>query len=169
MSTNERGKLIGDIISNMRMMAENAHKQFSDGDTFLALAFKSDKELMKIARLSGTVKSKNPVKNKGTSRYKLIHCNACERKYGHKVAIAKIYKIDFGGSVPQDHILAIIRGHYKLYHPRLFKQMTRKSVATRLMSNPFIEEIGASTVAGVGLGLGLGAANLITDKLKKKK
>lgn len=51
MSTDEKGKLIGNICMKLKFMAENEKKAFDYGDTFLSLAFKSDSELMNIARL----------------------------------------------------------------------------------------------------------------------
>ena len=51
MNTDEKGKLIGNICMKLKFMAENEKKGFDYGDTFLSLAFKSDSELLNIAKL----------------------------------------------------------------------------------------------------------------------
>ena len=53
MSTDQKGKLIGTIISHLRFAAQQQNKAFDGGDTFFALCFKTDKELLKIAKLAG--------------------------------------------------------------------------------------------------------------------
>lgn len=53
MTTLEKGKLIGEVISQLRFEAELLKKQFSEGDVFFSLAFASDDELLRIARLAG--------------------------------------------------------------------------------------------------------------------
>lgn len=51
MTTDEKGKLIGNICVKLRFMATNEKKAFDYGDTFLSLAFMDDGELLNIARL----------------------------------------------------------------------------------------------------------------------
>ena len=53
MSNDEKGKLIGAIIVMMRMEAKRLSKPFDAGDMFFSLAFKSDKDLRKIAKMCG--------------------------------------------------------------------------------------------------------------------
>jgi hypothetical protein len=53
MTVKEKSALIGSIISQLRLEASTRKKPFDTGDTFLALAFKSDDELLKIAKLCG--------------------------------------------------------------------------------------------------------------------
>jgi hypothetical protein len=56
MDITQKGKLIGDILSQLQFMADTEHKPFDYGDTFLSLTFKSDTELQNIARLCGVTK-----------------------------------------------------------------------------------------------------------------
>lgn len=49
----EKGKLISAIISHLRFHAREQKKIFNEGDTFFSLAFKTDEELKKIAKLTG--------------------------------------------------------------------------------------------------------------------
>lgn len=49
----EKAKLIPVIIAHLRFMAANEGKAFDEGDTFLALCFRTDEELATIARLCG--------------------------------------------------------------------------------------------------------------------
>lgn len=51
MTTNEKGILISAIIRTLRTTAKIQKKAFDEGDTFFALAFKSDEELLRIAKL----------------------------------------------------------------------------------------------------------------------
>jgi hypothetical protein len=53
MTIEQKGKMIGEIISVLRHTAEQQQKPFDGGDTFLSLCFKSDEELKKIAKLAG--------------------------------------------------------------------------------------------------------------------
>lgn len=53
METNTKAKLIGAIISNLRFAAKEQKKAFDEGDTFLSLCFKSDDEILQIAKLAG--------------------------------------------------------------------------------------------------------------------
>lgn len=54
MNTDEKGKLILQILTELKLAAFAAKDvNFCEGDAFFALAFKSDKELLKIARLVG--------------------------------------------------------------------------------------------------------------------
>lgn len=54
MNTTEKGKLISQILTELKLAAFAAKDvNFCEGDTFFSLAFKSDKELLKIARLAG--------------------------------------------------------------------------------------------------------------------
>jgi hypothetical protein len=53
MTTEQKGKLIAAIISHLKFEARNQNKAFNEGDTFFSLAFKSDVELNKIAKLCG--------------------------------------------------------------------------------------------------------------------
>ena len=56
MNTKEKGQLIGQIVQQLRISAQS-HKDyhFCEGDTFLSLCFKSDKELLKIGKLAGVL------------------------------------------------------------------------------------------------------------------
>lgn len=54
MKTSEKGKLIGQIVQELRISAmANGDKAFCEGDTFFSLAFKSDAEVLRIAKLCG--------------------------------------------------------------------------------------------------------------------
>lgn len=53
MSIEQKSKLIGAIIAHLRFATKEQKKAFDDGDTFLSLAFKSDAEIQRIARLAG--------------------------------------------------------------------------------------------------------------------
>lgn len=53
MGTEERASLIDRIIATLRFTANEQKKPFCAGDTFFALAFKSDSELKTIAKLAG--------------------------------------------------------------------------------------------------------------------
>jgi hypothetical protein len=53
MTITAKGELIGNILSTLRFMAATEKKAFDYGDTFLSLAFKTDSELLNIARLCG--------------------------------------------------------------------------------------------------------------------
>ena len=53
MNTTEKGKLISAILSHLQYHAKENNKAFDYGDTFFSLAFKSDKELVKISKLCG--------------------------------------------------------------------------------------------------------------------
>lgn len=51
MTIDQKGKLIAELIGTLRTTARIQGKAFNEGETFFALAFKSDAELLKIARL----------------------------------------------------------------------------------------------------------------------
>lgn len=53
MTLAEKGKLISVIISHLRFHATEQKKAFNEGDTFFSLAFKTEEELKKIAKLTG--------------------------------------------------------------------------------------------------------------------
>lgn len=53
MNVEQKGKLISAIITHLKFSAKEQKKAFDEGDTFFALAFKSDAELQHIARLAG--------------------------------------------------------------------------------------------------------------------
>jgi hypothetical protein len=53
MTTEQKGSLIQSIIAVLRHRAAQEKKAFDGGDTFFALAFKSDEELEHIAKLCG--------------------------------------------------------------------------------------------------------------------
>jgi len=53
MTVQERGSLISGIIWQLMLSASSDGRHFSDGETFFKLAFKDDKELLKIAKLCG--------------------------------------------------------------------------------------------------------------------
>lgn len=54
MNVKEKGEIISKIITELKLKAmEVGDKSFSEGDTFFSLAFKSDKEIKKIANLCG--------------------------------------------------------------------------------------------------------------------
>ena len=52
MTTDQEGKLIGTVVRALRAAANIQGKDFDEGDTFFALAFKSDTELQRIAKLA---------------------------------------------------------------------------------------------------------------------
>lgn len=53
MTIEAKSGLIMAIISNLKFEASNRNKAFDEGDTFFSLAFKTDAELKKIAKLAG--------------------------------------------------------------------------------------------------------------------
>lgn len=54
MSSNEKGQLIGLIVQQLKLTSlSKGDTQFCEGDTFFALAFKSDEEIKNIAKLAG--------------------------------------------------------------------------------------------------------------------
>jgi len=53
MDIQEKGKLIGLVITTLRFTAWQQKKPFNEGEMFFNLAFKSDDELNHIARLTG--------------------------------------------------------------------------------------------------------------------
>lgn len=53
MTIEQKGELIGQIITHLSFHAKEQKKAFDAGDTFFSLAFKSDAELKKIAKLAG--------------------------------------------------------------------------------------------------------------------
>jgi hypothetical protein len=53
MSIEQKGKLIAAIITHLRFHAKAQNKAFDEGDTFFSLAFKSDADLTRIAKLAG--------------------------------------------------------------------------------------------------------------------
>lgn len=53
MTTEQKARLIRNIISHLRFEAKRQKKAFNEGDTFFALCFKSDKELLQAAKLAG--------------------------------------------------------------------------------------------------------------------
>lgn len=53
MSDEEKGELLGAIISTLKFQAEQEGKQFDFGDTWLSLAFLDDEELKQLAKLAG--------------------------------------------------------------------------------------------------------------------
>lgn len=53
MNIEQKGKLIGEIITHLKFAAQRLNKAFDEGDTFFSLAFKSDAELKRIAKLAG--------------------------------------------------------------------------------------------------------------------
>lgn len=53
MTIEAKSSLIMAIISNLKFAASNQKKAFDEGDTFFSLAFKTDAELKKIAKLAG--------------------------------------------------------------------------------------------------------------------
>ena len=59
MVTKDKGRLIGNILSELKFQAFNEKKQFDYGDTFLSLAFMDDKQLKNIARLCGVKEALN--------------------------------------------------------------------------------------------------------------
>jgi hypothetical protein len=59
MNTEKKGKIIAAIISHLKFHARKQKKEFCEGDTFFALAFKTENELIQIAETIGAYKSKN--------------------------------------------------------------------------------------------------------------
>ena len=56
MTTEEKGKLIGQILQELKISAfANNDHGYCEGKTFFALAFKSDDELIKTAKLAGVL------------------------------------------------------------------------------------------------------------------
>lgn len=53
MNTEQKKNLIWSIISHLKFTASSQKKPFDAGDTFFSLAFKSDDELLNIAKLAG--------------------------------------------------------------------------------------------------------------------
>jgi hypothetical protein len=53
MRIEQKGKLIAAIIAHLKFHAREQKKAFDEGDTFFSLAFKSDAELKRIAKLTG--------------------------------------------------------------------------------------------------------------------
>lgn len=54
MNSETKGKLIGTIVKELKLKALEVNDgSFCEGDTFFSLAFKTDNELIKIARLCG--------------------------------------------------------------------------------------------------------------------
>lgn len=53
MSIEQKGRLIAAIIAHLKFHAKEQKKAFDEGDTFFSLAFKSDSELRRIAKLTG--------------------------------------------------------------------------------------------------------------------
>lgn len=51
MTIDQKGKLIGTLMRTLKTTAKLQDKAFDEGDTWFALAFKSDAELERIARL----------------------------------------------------------------------------------------------------------------------
>lgn len=53
MTTEQRGKLISQIVFELRLAAENGGADFCEGDTFFSLAFRTDEQLHTVAKLCG--------------------------------------------------------------------------------------------------------------------
>lgn len=54
MGEKEKGKLISEIVRELKLKSiEVGDGSFCEGDTFFSLAFKTDSELKKIAKLCG--------------------------------------------------------------------------------------------------------------------
>ena len=53
MTIEQKGKMISQIISHLKFHSRQNKKFFDEGDTFFALAFKSDAELKNITSLAG--------------------------------------------------------------------------------------------------------------------
>lgn len=49
----EKARIIGNIISHLRATANLGQKPFDEGDVFFSLAFKTDEEIRRIAKLCG--------------------------------------------------------------------------------------------------------------------
>jgi len=52
MTLEQKGKLIGAIMRALKTAAQLQKKEFREGETWLALAFKTDAELKRIASLA---------------------------------------------------------------------------------------------------------------------
>lgn len=52
MTADQKARLITTLMRTLKAVARLQNKAFDEGDTFLALAFKSDAELERIARLA---------------------------------------------------------------------------------------------------------------------
>lgn len=52
MSTEEKGRLIGCIISHLRVAAKQANRPFDEGTLFFQLVFLTDDDLTRIYNLS---------------------------------------------------------------------------------------------------------------------
>jgi hypothetical protein len=58
MTIEQKGRLIATIMRTLKATAKLQDKAFNEGDTFFALAFKSDSELERVAKLTfGEVQS----------------------------------------------------------------------------------------------------------------
>jgi len=53
MTIDQKGKLISAILTHLEFAAKNQNKAFDRGDTFFMLAFRTDSQLKKIAKLAG--------------------------------------------------------------------------------------------------------------------
>ena len=53
MTTKQKSELIGAIIAHLRFHAHQQKNGLDEGDTFFALCFKQDAELLHIAKLAG--------------------------------------------------------------------------------------------------------------------
>lgn len=53
MSNEQKSRMIFAIVAHLKFHAKEQKKAFDEGDTFFSLAFKSDADLKKIARLTG--------------------------------------------------------------------------------------------------------------------
>ncbi|KKL67744.1 hypothetical protein LCGC14_2131920 [marine sediment metagenome] len=56
MNTKQKSTLIGQIVQQLRISAQS-HKDYSfdEGDTFFSLCFKTDSEIIKIAKIAGVL------------------------------------------------------------------------------------------------------------------
>lgn len=55
LTTEEKKSIIQEIMSHLRFHASENGKHFDAGDIFFSLCFKSDDELLNIAKLSGAI------------------------------------------------------------------------------------------------------------------
>lgn len=53
MSIEQKRNMISQIITHLKFHAQSQQKAFDEGVTFFSLAFKSDAELKRIAKLTG--------------------------------------------------------------------------------------------------------------------
>jgi hypothetical protein len=53
MTIEQRSNLIAAIISHLKFQARNEKKAFDEGYTFFSLAFRTDEQLLQIAKLAG--------------------------------------------------------------------------------------------------------------------